>query len=378
MVVAGQLLIVAGGLSTNPFRSVVEIVTRAVRQRQSAQALGHTAPAGSTIVASGPAWAVNISSPVIPAESAVWFQTNVSVAVRRRSSCVPVGAVHITTVNQELASFGRYTLSRAEPCWLQRFVSFCWGVGEGAATSGSIYQGTCVAAPDVPLSEFKRAMYYPITWAKYELLLLAMSVSGVQIVMFVDADVLLLSNPWTPLLAADQGLLRNHDLLYQCERSPPQPWRLCSSEDSHCEEINTGQIVVTDPRFLVHALRHKPTIFGPDTQISQQIIQEQVVKNGSWRTASLSPTYGSACWFPDVWNLPPSPPGMDPADHADWCMLTSFHANCVYGGTAAKIRRFEDVLNRTAHCPRSAQITCDRHTREKKPVSPRGSLVEPT
>ena len=69
----------------------------------------------------------------IPGSSAAWLQANVSLAVRRRSDCVPDGAVMLSMFGPEHLSLRRLALQRvaAQSCLMARTVSLCWGVEEG-------------------------------------------------------------------------------------------------------------------------------------------------------------------------------------------------------------------------------------------------------
>lgn len=105
-------------------------------------------------------------------------------------------------MQRKLRVLGLQRLAASSPCVLRRFVSLCFGFDDGL--------GTCVVGRRLGTGEFMEARYHRMLWTKWHVLRVASSVARLS--FYIDADVVVLSNPW-PALPSTQGF----DLLYQAE-----------------------------------------------------------------------------------------------------------------------------------------------------------------
>ena len=186
----------------------------------------------------------------------------VATAISTPSSCVPDGGVLLSMTNVHHSRLRRLQFARFAdtPCFMNRVVSVCYGLQPTASkaqsknndTSPSL--GVCVHGPPVPPSDFKRSQYVALNWAKWPIFRDALVVA--RVVLWLEADVLILRNPWSFLpetaTPSFQSQSQPYDIRYQPEAFP------CESElqvgvgvklrgncELHPEPINCGQLVVS-------------------------------------------------------------------------------------------------------------------------------------
>ena len=112
----------------------------------------------------------------------------VATAVSTPSSCVPAGAVAVTYFSRATTEMRRFQFARLrqQPCFLTRLVSVSFGAGSGF--------GVTVHAPAPATPERHTLGYMILKWAKWRLLRDALSAATG--VLYLEADVLLLRNPF--------------------------------------------------------------------------------------------------------------------------------------------------------------------------------------
>ena len=149
------------------------------------------------------------TNPYVPPRTAMQFRRAVSAAVSRRSTCISGRGVLFSVASPQIAHIRQLALRRVSHlrCLMRRFVSLCLG---GFTDS----HGTCVSGPAVRLASeqdaFHQSEWHKVAWTKWSLMYLALLEAPYA--LYVDADVLLLRNPFTQF---DMSMLRGHALIFQ-------------------------------------------------------------------------------------------------------------------------------------------------------------------
>jgi len=172
--------------------------------------------------------------------------------------------------------------------------------------------------------------------------------------LFVDADVLLLANPWTPLDL--DGTHKHYDMLFQaeggcksCSTCPGMSQAtsfedtataVCSERPTQCP-MNGGQILVKHQSKIVRRVLKTQPCWRPNQETELALDQynvDTIREVSGWKTCSLPATYAGHCWF-------------NPTNQGGgWCSLTSYHMQCLMT-EKDKQSQMRSVLNIvTAQC----------------------------
>ena len=94
----------------------------------------------------------------------------------------------LSTTNVYHASLRALQFSRVQHqrCLMNRLLSVCFNVTDGF--------GTCVPGPHVHRADFRKSNYGNLIWAKWRIL--ADALTAARSALWIDADVVLLRNPW--------------------------------------------------------------------------------------------------------------------------------------------------------------------------------------
>jgi len=284
------------------------------------------------------------NSVVLPPEMAK-FRAAVRGSVQLASTCVPSGAVLVSMAGGEQASILRpIQFARVQHlrCLLRRVVTLTWNYTD--------LFGKCVPIRPLPAptsSSLREASYHAITWAKWHVLLGALLES--KSAFFVDADVMLLSNPFAvPRVARfaeseseQQRVRHDHSLLYQFEGAGSNPMnsgQVLTSAREHCEAVRA-------------VLSDRPIEFERVVELEQVTAYRALWSRGV-SMGRLGAEFGGNCWYgPEI--LP-------------WCRLVTFHAHCT-ASLAEKLQRLQLVLRETQACPRASRLLSAVDSREDRP-----------
>ncbi|KAL1523777.1 hypothetical protein AB1Y20_018701 [Prymnesium parvum] len=268
---------------------------------------------------------------LLPAELQASLRGEVRRALASPSSCVPDGAVLLSTVDRGLAPLRplQFQRVRHQRCLLQRVVSLCWNHSDA--------YGVCVPAPLAALTRFavfspgREVAYHLNCWVKWAMLSAALLEA--KVAFYVDADVLLLRNPFTaPRVEAfstrercDEGA----QLLYQWEGPGSNP-------------LNSGQLLACSSAVALRALSAMPPqlmdgALPPGVMLDQEYAYNALRSSGHGIEQLPQPAFAGNCWF----GPPQAPP---------WCDVYLFHAHCTSPGAMMKSTRMTSVLLETRDC----------------------------
>eukprot|EP00965_Chrysotila_dentata_P246579 6207245-Pleurochrysis_carterae.AAC.1 len=257
------------------------------------------------------------------------FQSAVRAAVRSDSSCVPHSTVLISMHDETQEQIRHFSLSRvsSKACLMSRFVSLCWSSVRSKRATGD--NGTCVKAP--PPSTVGAARYHEITWTKW--LLLSIALREARLAFFIDADVVLLHNPFSAL-----GSSARNDAMACISDGVPTEELFYQYEGPGTNPLNSGQLLTCSAEAISTILAAMPAVFDASSPLDQEVAYA-ALQRSKRRIDRLPSRFAGNCWF----GPPQNPP---------WCTLTTFHAHCT-GSTAEKLSRIQLVLNETAKCART-------------------------
>ena len=163
--------------------------------------------------------------------------------LKKPSVCVPEGAVVLSVVNKHHIRLRplQFHFIRHRRCFMRRVVSVCFNnVTDGF---GSCVRSTFV----VPPSDFRRSNYANLIWAKWKILADALTVATRA--LWLDADVLILRNPFSVLnlLGNDAKTSPGYDIQYQSEPPPPETSQCIPPRTGcmKCPRINGGQLLLS-------------------------------------------------------------------------------------------------------------------------------------
>ena len=194
----------------------------------------------------------------------------VRTAVSRPSKCVPDSSVVLSIVNKHHARLRhlQFHFIQHRPCFMRRVVSVTY-------SNASDSFGTCVRSSFVvPPSDFRRSNYANLIWAKWRIIRDALTVA--KRALWLDADVLILRNPWSALgLLGDQTALNapEHDIRYQSEPPPAAdtvnncnpPVPACNL----CGIMNGGQLYVTSNELAASIYGARPKNLSNTDRLDQ-------------------------------------------------------------------------------------------------------------
>ena len=202
----------------------------------------------------------------------------------------------------------------------------------------------------------QRDYWTSLVWSKWEVLADALLVA--RVALWLDADVALLSNPFTFLPAS---LWQTQaDLVYQAEHPDEAgcavpPGAACTA--SRCVDINSGQMLVSSLALARAARASQPENItnGRSSGLLEQNRIRQLVDGRGFRACPMP-----AAAFVSHCALKPLKPSqlkrrLDELDQR-LCSggVATFHANCI-GGAAPKLKALEAFVNRSrAACATAA------------------------
>ena len=190
-------------------------------------------------------------NPWLPLDVIRRFGNAVDAAIEPKpGDCVPVGTVVLSIVNQRMASLRELSLRRVAhlQCFMRRVVTLCLGGFQDPRG------GSCVsAATNLPHSHgglHRSEVWNQFSWAKWPLLHAALARRQTRFALFVDADVLILSNPFDrmppSLLGAHAPSFVHQEELPSCANPS------CGGEPCR---INTGMLLASSAPLCREVLR---------------------------------------------------------------------------------------------------------------------------
>ena len=246
--------------------------------------------------------------------------------VRRPSPCVPAGAMMLTYAEDgglRALAFQRVASLR---CLMARLLSVL--TFADAIPGSQLVVHTFWTSPPKPSSR-----YHAATWLKWHLL--AAALRGCAQVLHLDADVLVLRNPFDHLPRTDQVAVA-----YQSER-------ICTADRRDCP-VNGG-LLVARSLSLVHSVLSRQSMRG--FQLDQQAATLPIFRS---RHIHLPDAFVGHCWF---WKgFGPLP---DPAERQRLlCGAATYHA-C---GLSPKLKMptLKAVLNQTT------AAACSKYRRRRR------------
>ena len=273
-------------------------------------------------------------------------------AVSRPSSCVPDGAILLSYVNSKHQGLRGLQLQRVAqlPCLLSRLVTVCYGVDHDGL-------GSCVAAPAFAPAEINMALnayrkprgsardivrsagaYFELVWAKWRLLLSALSAA--REVLWLDADVVLFRNPWP----APPAALPPADILYQSEFACAAPCG-AGSGASPCT-LNGGVMLVRSAALVREVVAREPNLSSAVKPPLDQDVADAVARGGGYRACPLpAASWVGFCWW--AWGYNRGNRSL--FDRLLPCQLVTFHAHCI-GSREGKHEAMARMLDKTKHC----------------------------
>ena len=230
------------------------------------------------------------------------------------------------------------SLSRvsSSACLMRRFVSLCLG-------GYSDEFGTCVDAPALENGGFALFLdraYHELTWAHW--MVAHAAVLEASYALYVDADVVLLANPFTHINGPRASLLYAEEL-GNCNKARGH---LSPCSSNPCK-LNAGFFLVSSSELTYDILTQVyPKTFHHTLQLDQDLVVSWI--RSARRPAAnhtfcrLPPTFAGHCG--NTLGLKNPQP----------CDLVTFHATCLKNAT--KLPHMKEMLRATAKCSeRSAQ-----------------------
>lgn len=205
----------------------------------------------------------------------------VALALTVPSSCVPHEAVMLsmaTTHHMRLRPLQFARVSHLD-CFMKRVVSVCYGFTDnlGHCVYGSCSKSLGLANPCLP-SDYRRSQYVALNWAKWPLFIDTLRVA--KSALWLEADVVILRNPWEMLLAERELFSSVHDAVrYQYETPPCTNPSLVQSTSVTCakplrpphpEPLNCGQLLLNSLDFALEVWASRPDVFR-NGAVSQQV-----------------------------------------------------------------------------------------------------------
>jgi len=247
-------------------------------------------------------------------------------ALQTPSTCVPSAAVLLSMATTHHMKLRREQFARVRhlDCFMSRVVSVCYGFEDeyGRCVVGSCDKALGLANPCLP-SDYRRSQYVALNWAKWPLFMHALRVA--KAALWLEADVVILRNPWEALLTEPQLGASVHDAVrYQYETPPCTIPRLvqsdavsCSRSNSphpHPEPLNCGQLLLNSLEFASEVWASRPAVFR-NGAVSQQGHANAIKSNYSESGMPLA-------FFNHCWKAKRHVHVTDP------CALVSYHVTC--------------------------------------------------
>ena len=192
----------------------------------------------------------------------------VRTALQAPSSCVPDHAVMLSmaTTHHMKLRHAQFAKVKDLECFMTRMVSVCYGFTDsyGRCVYGSCNKSLGLANPCLP-SDYRRSQYVALNWAKWPLFIDSLRVA--RSALWLEADVVILRNPWALLLSDAQRSATLYDAVrYQFEAPPctlPQIVKsaaVACSKDTwpapHPDPLNCGQLLLNSLDFALVSSAH--------------------------------------------------------------------------------------------------------------------------
>ena len=259
------------------------------------------------------------------------------------STCVPPSTVLLSVANTHHRPLRHMQFQTVRGLWclLSRVVTLCAGFEDGEF-------GLCVPVPNFQPSDFQRNSYLDAIWLKWVLLAAALSSNNCKQAVWIDADVLLLGNPFRALPPVP-----NYTLAYQSETT-------CTGCTSTCQP-NSGVLHARDRSLIEAILAARNTSASRsnalDQHVARQVLDTRRGQNMGGRFCSLGRRFMGHCWFGAMhWHGQVAPSSAE--KRALLCNAVTFHA-C--GAIPSNARQKLALMNSTLHelatyCRAGAQV----------------------
>ena len=220
-------------------------------------------------------------------------------ALSQPSSCVPDGGIGLSVTNSHHAHLRpqQFALMLHQPCFMQRMVTVCYTVFDA--------YGVCVNSTyKIPPSDFRRSHYASLIWAKW--LVLANALRVARVALWLDADVLVLRNPWLALgMLGSSGTSRGlgTSLLYDFRHQSEDPCaeHECAQLRQKCANVNGGQLLMSSGLLAQQIYDSRPLNLTNYHRLDQDFV-ESIIHNQSsgFSTCALPASFASHCWNLDM------------------------------------------------------------------------------
>ena len=213
--------------SVDNIMSSNQVLRKASKRASQSQACGLGEPIATSTMAE-----------LVPKSLEAKVQAAVRSALLVNSTCVPSGAVVLSYVNDAYMPLRAMAVQPEWRCnFLKRFVSVCFGTGDTK-------RGACISATPLPNVAYRSGHYFHFMWLKWRLMEIAMREA--KSVLFVNADVMLLRNPFSRLPAP--GNPNGGDILYSLSVGrtcdvPHATYPACPMASAACK-MNTGFVYI--------------------------------------------------------------------------------------------------------------------------------------
>ena len=288
-------------------------------------------------------------------------------AVRRAlatpSTCVPEGGVVLSVTNKHHARLRplQFERIRHRSCFMDRVVSVCYNNVSDAF-------GSCVrSAFVIPPSDFRRSNYANLIWAKWRII--SDSLKAATMAMWLDADVLILRNPWASLnLLGPPESTPQYDIRYQSDPPPTanaeacvRPLPMCPT----CSSVNGGQLLVRSKALARAIYQARPRNLSNADQLDQDWVSAILFNDsyavslvskhrkqqlGSFSSCVLPNSFAAECWYSPSFRIRATSAGLVDSNSCD---KATHHFNCVTHARG-KAAQMKDMLEKwTSACGNS-------------------------
>jgi hypothetical protein len=273
-------------------------------------------------------------------------------AIATPSSCVPPGAITLSVINKHHVRLRpvQFALIAHRECFMRRLVSVCFN--NVSDSFGECVRSTFV----VPPSDFRRSNYANLIWAKWKIISDALTIATTA--LWLDADVLILRNPWAALHLLGSSTGATHDIRYQSEPPPfdgqdkqcARPMPVCNG----CATVNGGQLLVRSHAFANAMYQLRPRNLSNTERLDQDWADAIIHRNashfrwllagrrkrlGTFSSCVLPGEFTAQCWFQPSFFQPPrgrrkhssnaSLPMAELRSLSSSCARVTHHFNCV-------------------------------------------------
>ena len=277
------------------------------------------------------------------------------------SNCVPESTLIVSVVNihhRELRHL-QWQRVKGQRCLLARALTVCSGFEDET-------YGRCIGTqtPYLP-SDFRKRDYFELIWLKWKMLGAVLGACAAA--LWVDADVLLLRNPF-------EGLRLSSDVALAYQSETPH----CSARCTPGCPMNGGVLFASN-RTLVQDILQTWRGEADARQTLDQRHAEAVLRRRIWRHRSCalsSSFYVGQCqlwkgWYRSMTNRS-APTSRD--TQATLCHAFTFHT-CGVGTANAKRELMQATLNGMARCSAATLNTWAQQRHAPAPPRRRGSIL---